>query len=220
ALAERSPARKIWSARYVPPTTPAAVGATTAIAAGPFAPDADGIWGVSLPINQTFELAFRKPGFEQQSFVVTPTAGAQIDLDAHLEPAAGSLAGTAPAGGRPLENVTIVVTDGHVDYQTVSDERGVWGIEGVSASPGYVVVGTLDGFGTDATIVPVEPGAQVDGVRLDLESGRAVLAGSVVDAVTGQPLGGATITAVTGTDTSTTTTLTEGDVGSFQLPQL
>ncbi|MEQ9163425.1 MAG: hypothetical protein RLN74_11985, partial [Ilumatobacter fluminis] len=123
ALAEQSPAKKIWSARYVPPEPAAAVPSTSAIAAGPFAPDNDGIWGVSLPVNQTYELSFRKPGFETQSFVVTPTAGEQVQLDVDLEPASASISGVANGSGGRLENVEILVTDGHFDYRTVTDDN-------------------------------------------------------------------------------------------------
>ena len=220
ALAEQPMIRKIWSARagFGGPTIQLAQ--SGAVPAGPFAPDADGIWGVELPVNQTYELAFRRSGFEPQSFVVAPEVGKQIELAVQLVPASGALGGTVTGAGRALENVKVIVTDGRFDYETVTDANGSWGLTGVSSSDAYTVVATLEGFGADARLVTLGPGEQRDDVDLALTFGETVLIGSAVDSVTGDGLGGVAVTVVNGTDSRSTTTLTDGDVGAFRIPQL
>lgn len=220
ALADRPLVRKIWSARAGFGGSTIQVAQSEAIPAGPFAPDADGIWGVELPVNQTYELAFRRDGFEPRSFVVNPQVGEQIELAVSLEPATGALGGRVTGAGGPLENVRVLVTDGSFDYETVTDGQGNWGLTGVASSEGYTVLATLDGFGADARLITLGPGEQRDDVDLTLRSGETVLIGSVVDSLTGEGLGGVEITVVNGTDSRTSTTLTEGDVGSFSIPQL
>jgi hypothetical protein len=220
AVRDRPPAKKIWSARRGFRAVAPTVVQSQTIRAGAFAPDADGIWKVELPINQTYELAFTKQGYQPQSFVVSPEAGDRIELAVELEPATEELAGTVTGGGRPLENVTIIVTDGLFDYETVTDADGVWGIAAVASGTQYTVLATLEGFGADAEIVAVVPGEPPGPIDLVLEFGRTVLSGSVIDSVTRQGLPGVTVTAINGTETRTTTTLTDGAVGTFQIPEL
>ena len=213
-------ARKIWSARWVQPVSPR-VAQSEPIPAGPFGPDSNGIWAVELQANQTYELAFRKQGYEVQSFVVSPELGKQTELDVDLEPATGQLGGLVTGRGRGLENVRVLVTDGLFDYETVTDGNGEWGLSGVASGVLYTILATLDGFGADVKQERLEPGVPRTDINLNLKSGETVLSGSVIDKVTRLPLPGVAVTAINGTETRATTTLTDGArKGSFSIPQL
>ena len=84
------------------------------------------------------------------------------------------------------------------------------------ASPGvYDLVVSKVGFATESQRVDLTGGESRTGVQLRLRTGDGVISGSV----TGPdgPLGGAVVTATTGTTTVETVSLTEGDVGAFIL---
>ena len=84
------------------------------------------------------------------------------------------------------------------------------------ASPGvYDLVVSKIGFATESQRVDLTGGESRTGVQLRLRTGDGVISGSV----TGPdgPLGGAVVTATTGTTTVETVSLTDGDVGGFIL---
>ena len=84
------------------------------------------------------------------------------------------------------------------------------------ASPGvYDLVVSKTGFATESQRVDLTGGESRTGIQLRLRTGDGVISGSV----TGPdgPLGGAVVTATTGTTTVETVSLTDGDVGAFIL---
>ena len=221
AATSRPEPRKIWSARgIIAPVEPVRLAQTEPIPAGDFAPDADGIWALPLAQRQAYELAFSKPGFQTQAFVITPELGNTPELAVELEPATGELGGVVTGGGRPLENVVLLVTTGTFDYQTVTDGNGRWALTGLDTSAHYTIVASLDGYGAAVRRVRLAPGEPQTNVSIALPFGQSVLQGSVTDTL-GNPIPGAKVTANNGAESRSTTTLTdEASLGAYQLPQL
>ena len=217
---------KIWSARFVPPgsatlnpirqTEPLAPQATT--------PEADGVWQFpNVELRRTYEIVFAKPGFDTQSFVVTPPEdGSALDLDVELVPANGMIGGTVRGPSGALGGAEIVVTDGILTFTTTSatvGAVGTWSIEQVSTPGVYTVSATLRGYGTEVRQVRLEAGDAFPNADLNMEVGVGSISGRVVGP-DGQPVGGVSITATNGDESRTTSSLTEGDVGSYNIPQL
>jgi hypothetical protein len=221
AATSRQEPRKIWSARgIIAPVEPVRLAQTEPIPAGDFAPDADGIWALPLAQRQSYELAFSKPGFQTQAFVITPELGNTPELAVELEPATGELGGVVTGGGNPLENVVLLITTGTFDYQTVTDGNGRWALTGLDTSVHYTIVASLDGYGATVRRVRLAPGEPQTNVLIALPFGQSVLQGNVTDTL-GNPVAGAKVTATSGAESRSTTTLTDAEsLGSYQLPQL
>jgi len=223
AATSRPEPRKIWSARgIIAPVEPVRLAQTEPIPAGDFALGADGIWALPLAQRQAYELAFSKPGFQTQAFVITPELGNTPELAVELEPATGKLGGVVTGGGRPLENVVLLVTTGTFDYETVTDGNGRWALTGLDTSAYYTIVASLDGYGAAVRRVRLAPGEPQTNVSIALPFGQSVLQGVVTD-TSGAKIRGAKVTASNGAESRSTTTLTDKDEssgGRYQLPQL
>jgi len=219
-----APTGKIWSARFGRVDTINPIRLTEAIAPITKSPEADGVWlFTDVALRQSYEIVFAKPGFDTQSFVLSPPAdGSPVELDVELKPARGSVGGTVRGPSGPLGGVEIVVSDGTLTFTTTSATDGAigtWSLEGVSTPSVYTVSGTLRGYGTEVLQVRLGAGEERSGADLNMRRGVGAVSGRVVDE-SGQAIGGATVTATNGDITRSTSTLTEGDVGSYNLPQL
>ena len=221
AATSRQEPRKIWSARgIIAPVEPVTLAQTEPIPAGDFAPDSDGIWALPLAPRQAYELAFSKLGFQSQAFVITPELGNTPELAVELVPATGELGGVVTGGGNPLENVVLLITTGTFDYQTVTDGNGRWALTGLDTSVHYTIVASLDGYGSTVRRVRLDPGEPQTNVSIALPFGQSVLLGNVTDTL-GKPVAGAKVTAASGAESRSTTTLTDAEsLGSYQLPEL
>ncbi|MDG0977420.1 carboxypeptidase regulatory-like domain-containing protein [Ilumatobacter sp.] len=221
--ASRPKPRKVWSARgIIAPAEPVRMVQTEPVPAGDFAPNAEGIWALPLAQRQVYELIFSKPGFQTQAFVITPELGNTVDLAVELKPATGELGGVVTGGGRLLENVVLLITTGTFDYQTVTDGNGRWALTGLDTSADYTIVASLDGYGADVRRVRLAPGEPQTNVSIALPFGQSILQGVVTD-TSGARIRGAKVTASNGSESRSTTTLTdEGQSpgGSYQLPEL
>jgi hypothetical protein len=187
-------------------------------------PQADGVWlFTDVALRQSYELVFAKPGFDTESFVVTPPDdGSAVEMDVELDPAEGSLAGRVSGPGGPLGGVAITVTDGTLTFTTTSatvGDVGTWSVEQVSTPGVYTVTGVRRGYGTEVRQVALEPGQQFAGADLSMRPGVGSIGGRVYGP-DGQPLGGVTVTASNEDDRHVTSTLTEGDIGAYHLPQV
>jgi hypothetical protein len=86
-------------------------------------------------------------------------------------------------------------------------------------SPGvYTMVVSKPGFATETREVVLEPGQALDGVAITMRPGNGVISGTIRSP--GGPLGGATVVATDGTNTVETVSLTEGNIGEFDLRDL
>ena len=217
------PAGKIWSARTATlnDLLGSATRRTVAIAPDQTVPGADGVWLFDGVLQgQSYEVSFSSPGYDTQSFVLTPRADAQpIDLDVEMKPSQGALSGTVAGPSGPLGAAEVRITDGTLDFATTSASgNGTWSLPGVSTPGVYTVTATLRGFATAVRQIELEPGDKPSGITLQMVPGLGTITGIVTSA--GAGLGGVTVTASNGDTTLTTTTLTEGNVGFYSLPQL
>jgi Carboxypeptidase regulatory-like domain len=222
--AERATATKLWPARY---GVSAASGLTSVRQTETLTDLSEGADGAFvLPdvlIRQTYEINFAKPGFDSQSYVVTPTAdGEPVEMEIVLEPSDGALGGLVTGGGGALGNVAIDATDGTLQFATTTASEGTgigrFSLPAVNTPATYTITATLRGYGTEVIQVPLSPGEQQTDLSITMRPG----VGSIIGRVTsgGAALGGATLTVSNGDDTRTTTSLTDGDVGLYNFPQL
>ena len=223
---DRSEASKFWSAQYIPPasTTLNPVRQTEPLAPIVTNPKADGVFQIpDVPLRHSYTVVVAKPGFVTQSFVVTPTDdGSPLDLDVELVPANGAISGTVRGPNGPLGGAEITVSDGTLTFKTTAatvGEIGTWAIDQVSTPGVYTVTATLRGYGTEVRQVKLTPKAPIGIADLTMRSGVGSISGRVVGP-DGQPIGGASITATDGDVSRTTSSLTEGDIGSYTIPQL
>ncbi len=219
-------AAKIWSARMVPPgsATLNPIRQTEPIAPRETSPESDGVWQIpDVELRRSYEIVFAKPGYNTQSFVVTPPAdGSPLDLDVELEPATGAISGTVRGPGGALGGAEIVVTDGVLTFTTTSatvGDVGTWSVDQVSTPGVYTVSATLRGYGTEVRQVTLTAGQTFDAADLTMARGVGSISGRIIGP-DGQPLGGVSITATNGDESRTTSSLTEGDIGSYNIPQL
>ncbi len=215
---------KVWPARFglYEPLSRSDIRRTQSVPSSTTT-DAQGAWLFSdVAIGRPYEVSFSRPGYDTQAFVVTPTGdGKPIELGVELKPARGSVSGrvTGPGGG--LGNVELELTDGDLTFQSASASgagAGEFTFTGVSTPGTYTLRANLPGLGTEVVQVTLEPGEQLTGIAIGMRTGVGSISGRVTE--DGEPLGGVTLTASSGDDTVETTSLTEGDTGSYTFPQL
>lgn len=217
---------KIWSARYAPPDTGTLnpVRQTEPVRPLQTNPEANGLWMFTdVALRQTYQLVFSKPGYESQSFVITPPDdGSAVELEVEMKAAVGAISGRVFGPSGPLGGVAITVTDGTLTFETTSatvGEVGSWSVEGLSTPAVYTVVGELRGYGTEVLQVRLDAGQTLGSANLNMRPGVGSISGRIVG-TGGEPLGGVTVTATNGEVSRTTSSLTEGNIGFFNIPQL
>ncbi len=186
--------------------------------------DGKGAWAFAdVLIPDNYMLTFSKPGFDTKSFIVTPTEdGKAVEMDVVLATASGSASGVINGPDGPIGGVDIVISDGKLTFTTKSSSEagkvGSWSVTGLSTPNTYTLTATVRGFGTQVIQLPFTPGQQRGDIGISMVAGVGSIGGHITSATS--PLGGATITVSSGDLTRSTTSLTEGDAGSFLLPQL
>lgn len=187
------------------------------------ATDERGVWFFgSLSVGQSYEVSFSRPGFDTQSFVVTPsTDGKPIDLPVEMQPADGLVRGTVTGPGGGLGNVKLELSDGTLVFDSASASEGdvgTFSFSGVSTPGTYTLRATAPGLGTEVVQVTLEEGEDRGGVDIGMSAGVGSISGRVTEG--GTPLGGVTLTASNGDTTVETTSLTEGAAGTYLFPRL
>ncbi|HSL74024.1 MAG TPA: carboxypeptidase regulatory-like domain-containing protein [Ilumatobacteraceae bacterium] len=217
-------ATKIWSARFGRLDTAIDTRLTQPVPPLSTTPGVDGVWLFGdVLLGQSYEIVFSKPGFDTQSFVITPPSnGAPVELDVELVASVGAISGriTGPGGG--LGGAAITVTDGTLTFQTTSatdGNVGSWSLDGLSTPGVYTVSAELRGFGTEVLQVRLGAGERRTSADITMRRGVGTVSGRILGE-NGRPLGGVTVTATDGATTRTTTSLTEGNIGFFSIPQL
>jgi hypothetical protein len=210
----------------------------------------DGEWGFAgIPAPGFYEVQFAKAGYGTASHIVTLSEEADPQtLDVTLEPGDGAISGLVTADGAPLGGVDVTITDGTVTYTTrtpTSGEVGRWSVSGIGTPATYLVTFSRSGFGTETALIELPAGGS-DTVNVSMRPGVGSVTGMVVDQ-RGTALGGLEVVASNGTGTECsspaaqpaataapttpagggaagvcrrTSTLTEGAVGSYLIPQL
>ncbi|MET0580000.1 MAG: carboxypeptidase regulatory-like domain-containing protein, partial [Ilumatobacteraceae bacterium] len=222
AVASRS-AGKLWPARFGRSDPNGLPQRRQTVSVESAASGPDGAWMFpNVLIGQNYELSFSRPGFDTQSFVVTPPAdGKPVQRDVVLEPAKGEVGGVVVGPGGALGNVDLVLTDGTLTFNSTTASgpgQGTFDLTGVSTPGTYTLMATLRGYGTEVLQVSLGPGEVRDGLRIVMTPNVGSITGRITAG--GEPLGGVSLTASNGDVTLTTTSLTEGDSGLYTFPRL
>jgi hypothetical protein len=183
----------------------------------------DGSWGfAAIPAPGYYLVSFSKPGYATSEYVVTTTAdGKPVTLKSSLAPGSGAISGTIFGPGGPLGGADVAITDGTVSLVTrtpTTGAVGTWAIGGLSTPSTYLVTVTSPGLGTQTTVVKLPESGTAKGINLTMPAGLGSITGTVTSAE--GPVGGATVTATSGSTTLTVTTTTVNPVGSYTLPNL
>jgi hypothetical protein len=185
-----------------------------------------------LPAPGTYELSFTAPGYQATKVVTTVAGGeARIQPTVVLNAGTGQISGTVTDGTDPLGNVTITTTQAGQEVSVITPTTGQVGAFSLDhlPTPGtYMLTFTSEDHGSKAVIVDLEAGQSKTAIKVKMVAGTGSVFGVVRDAG-GNGLGGTSVV-VGGSvqsggsaDTSTlpsTTTLTEGSVGSFTISGL
>ncbi len=99
------------------------------------------------------------------------------------------LSGQVVENGAPLSGARLSVEE----QSTRADHEGRFALEGLNPGPNQVVISRPDFSGTQYQSIDLQ--ADMEGVRIELKPAAATVAGVVVDAETGQPLGRANLMA-------------------------
>ena len=223
-LGDRPDSFKIWSAlsnRYTPAGV-SEIRMTESVRSTES--DTAGLWAFSdVLIRDNYEVAFSKPGYDTKAVIVTPPEdGTAVELEVTLDPASGAVSGTVTGPNGPLGGVDIVITDGTLTFTTATSSDagkvGTYAVTGLSTPNTYTLTATLRGYGTEVLQLPMDAGAKRTGINVSMRAGVGSIGGHVTSGAA--PLGGVTITASLGDKAVTTTSLTLGDAGAYNLPQL
>jgi hypothetical protein len=215
-----SPPAKFWPARYGT-YRPGSLANLRTLSVASVASGADGSWQFQqVPLRQSYEVSFAKPGYTTQSFIVSPKDdGEPVELEVELEPGNGALAGTVTG---PQGAADVTVTDGTLTFKTTTstdaDTHGRWAIDSLSTPGTYTVTFTSHGFGTEVMQVHLDAGEERSGLNIGLTNDVGSISGTVTAG--GAVRGGVTLVAAAGDEEITTTSLTEGDTGTFTFPQM
>lgn len=203
---------KLWPAMIAPqPSGRSTIRQTQPVEPQEQNPGGDGTWAFSdVRIGTTYELVISKPGFEIQSFVVSPRDDAPVAFDVDLSPSTAGISGTVSGPNGLLGGVELAITDGVLSYTTTTPSEGVdvgaWSFDGL-ASGQYAIVATLEGFGNVVAEFELQAGETITQLPLVMERGLGTLVGRVFGNG-GDPLGGVAVTATNGEFSAESTSIT------------
>jgi uncharacterized membrane protein len=182
-----------------------------------------------LPAPGTYELSFTAPGYQATKVITTVAGGeARIQPTVVLSAGTGQITGTVTDGTNPIGNVTVTSTVAGQEVSVITPTTGQIGAYTLDhlQTPGtYMLTFTSEDHGSRAVIVDLEAGQSKSDVNVKLAAGIGSIIGIVKD-IDGNGLGGVSVVAGGSiqsggsVDTSTlpsTTTLTEGSIGSFTI---
>ncbi len=159
--------------------------------------DAYGAYTISGLVAGDYTVTASANGYAQGSVQVTLAEGEGASANISLQPTGATTGKVTDAStGDPIEGAT-VSTGGK---SATTDSSGNYTISGLS--PGdYTVTASKGGYGEASTTVTVEPGKTVT-ADFELQPQIGSITGRVIDAATGDPIEGATVS-VAGTSTTT-----------------
>src|SRR6478735_117128 len=218
----------------VPTTTAApAGGSSTAADAGPVvqtvAVDSAGKYAISgLPTPRNYVLTATKTGFVSRPRAVSLQPGDSLsDIVLDLLKGDGKITGTvSDSSGNPIAGARVVASDGTNVSTTVTLSAGdpSGKVAGSFELLNLITPGTFslavgaDGFLTTNVTVRLDQGVESSPQTIVLRPSGGQLAGTVTRSGAGAgPFGGVTVTVAGPNFTSTTTSLTTGDVGSWSV---
>ncbi len=198
------------------PATPAQVAQVESSADGSFLFE-------EVPSPATYQMEVTKPGHavEQRDIVLGP-AQALEGIEIALRPGDGVISGTVSSAEGPLGGATVTATDGTTTIETVSLTDGTVGgfVLRNLATPGrYTLTVSREGYADESRSVALESGQPVPDFNVTLARAIGSISGHISVADAG-PAGGITVTVTGGDVTLETTTVSQGDIGLFQVDQL
>ena len=224
---QQSEATKIWSARALPPgaATLNPIRQTEPLAPLETTPETDGVWQIpNVALRHSYEIVFAKPGFDTQSFVVTPPEdGAPVELDVELVPATGAIGGTVRGPNGPARRRRDRRDRRHAHLQDHRGDRrrGRHLVDRPGQHAGRVHrVGDPARVRHRGPTGHVEPGGKFPTADLTMQRRCRQRQRPRRPDLTVSRSAGSRITATNGDESRTTSSLTEGDIGSYNIPQL
>jgi hypothetical protein len=182
-----------------------------------------------LPAPATYELSFTAAGYQTTKVLTHVAAGEpRQQPDVVLDSGSGTISGVVTDGEQPLGNVSISTVVGGQEVAVVtptSGQVGAFTLDNLPTPGTYMLTFSSPDHGSRAVIVDLEAGQSRSGIKARLTAGTGCAVGTARDAA-GQPLGGVRVVvggaSVTGrsaeeTTLPSTTTLTEGAVGTFSI---
>lgn len=198
------------------PLTPALVAQAESSADGSFLFE-------EVPSPAVYQMEVSKAGHavEQRDIVLGP-AQALEGIEITLRPGDGVVSGTVSSATGPLGGATVTATDGTTTIETVSLTEGTVGgfVLRNLATPGrYTLTVSREGYADESRSVTLDTAQTVPDFNVTLASAIGSISGRVSVADLG-PTGGITVTITGGDVTLETTTVSQGDVGMFEVDQL
>lgn len=192
----------------------------------------DGAYAFGRLSAGTFRIKFSGAGFADTWYTAGRTFAEATDVE--VPPDDGVDLGEVQLGGRPgsvsgkviapdVTGATIrLVVPGINDPGTPAivasvdvSADGTFSLENIPSPASYQLVVERPGNAAETQEVVLGPAQVIDDLEIRLRGGDGRIGGRVL--VGGQPLGGVDVEATDGTDTITTVSLTDGDVGAFAL---
>jgi hypothetical protein len=174
-------------------------GATAGDGSGSATTDAAGHYSIAGVMEGTYTLTISATGYVGQSQSVTVGPGATVTTNAVLAPNPGSISGTVVdsstsqgISGATLSTGSLSVTSG---------AGGQYAFPNLAEGT-YTLTVTAPAYATQVVSVLVGPGATVT-QTVALQPNPATISGLISDAVTGQPVSGATVSAAGAPGTAT-----------------
>lgn len=186
----------------------------------------------NLPAPATYELSFVAEGYQATKVTTTVAGGeSRIQPDVVLDAGAGAISGTVTDGSAPLGNVTVTTTVAGQEVSVITPTTGQVGsftLDKLPTPGTYMLTFTSPDHGSRAEIVDLGAGQSRSAIDIELVAGTGSLTGILLGP-DGKGLGGATVVVggsvqvggdVDSDSLPTTTTLTEGAVGTFSMSGL
>ncbi|MET3804459.1 hypothetical protein ABIB25_001454 [Nakamurella sp. UYEF19] len=177
----------------------------------------------NLPAPASYQLTFTATGYQPTTLQTDVNGGAKrFEPSVLLSSGLGQIIGTVTDGANPLGGITVSTTVNGTAVTTGTPTTGQVGrfVLGQLPTPAtYVITVTGPGFGQATVVVDLGPGKADNALKVVLTKGTGQVSGLLVDA-TGKGIGGAVVTVGGAADPPTTTTLTDGAIGSFTLDGL
>lgn len=174
----------------------------------------------NLPAPGTYELTFRTPGYTTTTVRSFVTGGAERFVPTViLSAGATQLTGTVTDGTEPLGGVTVTTSIDGEEVSTATPTAGRVGefvFTDLPTPATYVITAAKEGYGQQSQVIDLKPGQPHPELTLVLQPGTGTVVGTVSN-TSGTGVGGVTVTVGGMASPPSTTTLTDGSVGTFQL---
>ena len=178
--------------------------------------------GLSAP--GSYQLTFTADGYQTATLKTSVTGGTQrYQPTVLLGTSTGTVSGTVTDGTRPLGGVSVSTSVNGKDINTGTPTTGAVGTFVLADLPTpatYVLTYSAENFTTRTVVVDLGPGQRLQTDDVVMVGGTGTVTGHLRDAITNATIGGATVTVGGTANPVTTTTVTDGDTGSFTLTGL